>query len=442
MMLATALLLTSLAGAAPPGSLQPECGDVKTCRQLALEASERGDVDAFHDLAWRALQKSRPNDPDLMYLLARAQSLSGRPHDALVMLRRLAEAGVKTDAETNDDFRRVRALPAWEPFASELAAHPGDIRLASDAKAGTPAVRLKKPEEVTGSTGASATGERGSMAEGISADGSVPFVTPPFVPAGLAYDSVSRRFIVGDREASKLMVVDEVSRRVSDMVAARSGGFLGLTALEIDHRRGDLWVASAAADSTRTTLHKLQLVSGRVLHAVEMPAGSGRFVDVAITAGGAVFVLDAEGGGVFKARAATRGFERAIAVGKPGVTSLAAADERTLYVSHETGIVRVDLTARAVSAVRGGARGRLAGLRHIRWHQGSLIGVQPGEDGALGVVRIRLNPSGTAATSVKPIEGAEGIVDPTALTVVDGVLFYLARLEGSPDLSIRRLALR
>jgi len=433
MMLATALLLTSLVSAVSPNSLQAECADVKTCRQLALEASERGDVEAFHDLAWRALQKARPNDPDLMYLLARAQSLSGRPHDALVMLRRMAEAGVKTDAETNDDFRRVRALPGWEPFASGIAAGAGDVRVASNAKVGTKA---------TGSTGAPLTGERETVGENASADGVVSFVTPPFVPAGLAYDSVSRRFIVGDREASKLMVIDEMSRRVSDMVAARSGGFLGLTALEIDHRRGDLWVASAAADSTRTTLHKLQLVSGRVLHAVEMPADNGRFVDVAITAGGAVFVLDAGGGGVLKARSATRGFERAIAVGKPGVTSLAAADERTLYVSHEGGIVRVDLTARAVSVVRGGARGRLAGLRHIRWHRGSLVGVQAAQDGALRVVRIRLNRAGTAATSVDPLEGADGIVDPTALTVVDGVLFYLTRLDARPGLSIRRLPLR
>ncbi|MCA1560068.1 MAG: hypothetical protein LC753_13005 [Acidobacteria bacterium] len=430
MMIATCLLLTSFATAAPPGSLQAECGDVKACRQLALEAAERGDADAFHDLAWRALQKSRPNDPDLMYLIARAQSLSGRPHDALVMLRRLAEAGVKTDAATNDDFRRVRALPAWEPFVSETAVGTGDIRVASGAKSETSAVSKGAPLTARGT------------AESTGPDGDISFVTAPFVPAGLAYDSVSRRFIVSDREASKLMVIDEVSRRVSDMVAAKSGGFLGLTALEIDHRRGDLWVASAAADSTRTTLHKLQLVSGRVLHTVEIPASSGRLVDVAVTAGGAVFVLDAAGGGVFKVKSSTRGFERAIAVGKPGVTSLAVADERTLYVAHETGIVRVDLTARRVSGVRGGAPGRLAGLRHIRWHRGALVGVQATEDGNLRVIRIRLNRAGTAVTSVEPIEGAAGIVDPTALTVVDGVLFYLTRVNAGPDLSIRRLRLR
>ena len=55
-------------------------------------------------------------------MLARAQSLSGRPLDALVMLQRLA-AGLATDAATSDDFRRVRALPGWEDFPRGVDGH-------------------------------------------------------------------------------------------------------------------------------------------------------------------------------------------------------------------------------------------------------------------------------------------------------------------------------
>src|SRR4029450_11534298 len=76
------------------------------------------DYETFHDLAWRAVQKGKPNDPALMYLLARAQSLSGRPGDALVMLQRLRELGIRTDAATNDDFRFVRALKGWAEVAA------------------------------------------------------------------------------------------------------------------------------------------------------------------------------------------------------------------------------------------------------------------------------------------------------------------------------------
>ena len=65
-----------------------------------------------------------------MYMLARAQSLSGRPHDALVMLLRLAERGIDTDAADNDDFASVRRLPQWPDLPARLrgAAAPGTRR--------------------------------------------------------------------------------------------------------------------------------------------------------------------------------------------------------------------------------------------------------------------------------------------------------------------------
>src|SRR5438093_8461533 len=96
------------------------CSEWRDCRQLALAAAERGEYETFHDLAWRAVQIGPPNDPALMYLLARAQARSGRPHDALVMLQRLADMGVPSDAETNDDFKRTRQLPDWVEVAARI----------------------------------------------------------------------------------------------------------------------------------------------------------------------------------------------------------------------------------------------------------------------------------------------------------------------------------
>src|SRR6266542_4671182 len=96
-----------------------DCREWHECRQMALDAAAAGEYERFHDLAWRAIQVGPRHDPTLMYLLARAQSLSGRPGDALVMLQRLAQMGVQTDAATNEDFRRVRALPAWSELEND-----------------------------------------------------------------------------------------------------------------------------------------------------------------------------------------------------------------------------------------------------------------------------------------------------------------------------------
>ena len=71
---------------------------------MALAARDRGELEAFHDLAWRAVQSGPRNDAALMFLLARAQSSSGRASDALVMLQRLAARDFDiSDADTSDD---------------------------------------------------------------------------------------------------------------------------------------------------------------------------------------------------------------------------------------------------------------------------------------------------------------------------------------------------
>ncbi len=88
-----AMLALSTAAWAGPSEFSQDCKGWQECRQLALDAAAREDYNAFHDLAWRALQAGPKNDPALMTLLARAQSLSGRPGDALVMLQRLAAMG-------------------------------------------------------------------------------------------------------------------------------------------------------------------------------------------------------------------------------------------------------------------------------------------------------------------------------------------------------------
>src|SRR5262249_26905855 len=93
---------------------------------------------------------------------------------------------------------------------------------------------------------------------------------------GLAYDGGSGRFIVADRGGRKIVIIDERSQHLVDLVRSGSAGFFEITGLEIDPRRGDLWVASrdpaaepggSPATALTAALHKLQLVSGRPLEA-------------------------------------------------------------------------------------------------------------------------------------------------------------------------------
>ena len=79
MTLIVLILMLSIVATPELPSAAQDCRDWRDCRQLALDAAARQDFSAFHDLAWRTLQAGPKRDPALMTMLARAQSLSGRP---------------------------------------------------------------------------------------------------------------------------------------------------------------------------------------------------------------------------------------------------------------------------------------------------------------------------------------------------------------------------
>jgi hypothetical protein len=247
---------------------------------------------------------------------------------------------------------------------------------------------------------------------------------------------VSRRFVLGDRQSHRLLVVDEVSRNVVNYVSAATAGFYDqLTAFAIDARRGDLWVASARGDGgdSDSIVHKLQLVSGRALQEVRAPgkAGGVRFVAVTATPDGTVYALDAAADRLFRARAGARTFEEVMRLDGHVGAALTAADDRTLYVASEKGLLRVDPVSRTSVAVTGPEQ--LTGFDSLAWRSGSLLGVERVGASYL-VVRIKLDPAGTRA-QLRQVLAAS----PTATVgTLAGDSFYYLSDAGT----IRRLPLR
>jgi hypothetical protein len=267
-------------------------------------------------------------------------------------------------------------------------------------------------------------------------------------PTGLSYDRVSGRFVVADRQARKLVIIDERSRHVVDLVSAESAGFHEITALEIDPRRGELWVASAAAPGAdsqpMTILHKVQLVSGRPLAALPLPDpfGAARFDDVAVSEGGTVFVLDGLGGRIFRLAADQRSFVVTAALGLDHPTSLAPSDDRSVYVAHAEGIVRLDVSTGAVTPLSGPKDLQLTGFERVRWDRDSLIGIQRLPDGARRVVSIRLARTGGRALSMDVIAPDVSMPDPMAATLSEHVFYFVTdepRGSGrAPEIIVRR----
>lgn len=438
------VVIAGLFGSHAQAPTSAECRDASECRQQALDARSRDEFELFHDLAWRALQKSQKSDPELMTLVARAQSLSGRPHDALVMLNRLADLKVVTDAATSDDFRRVRELPGWADFearttGSGTGAAPKPTAASPPVAASAPAKSTVKPEAEKPANADPAPDEPavGEPGEALR------FSTAPFTPAGLAYDAVSNRFIVGDRESRKLSVVGERTHNVTNLATASTAGFGEIASLAIDAREGDLWVVSSADGAA--SLHKLQLISGRGFFTVQSPKGaSARFADLSVTPQSTVMALDDVGRRLFRIRAGSRELEVGWVIEARAPVSVAAPSDTVIYIAHGEGIVRIDLASGHERAVRAADGIDLAGFACIRPYRGGLVGVQRMSQGVFRIVRITLDANGTRASAVALLDKDVAMTSPGAASITGDTLYYLSAPDGAGSTStiVKRIRLR
>ena len=478
-MITTLTLLTLLS--TPPPACRPasqaaavastqtdDCQTWEDCRDQAIAAADREEFERFHDLAWRAVQKGPRNDAALLTLLARAQSLSGRPHDALVMLRRLATMGVVTDAADSDDFRRVRALPGWTDLQGRIADTAATRTAAAETREpARPMVETAKPASEPGTSVAKAPpkpapskaaapveperpkkNEEEEAAVGEVED-ALRFTTLPFEPAGLVYDAVSNRFIIGDRRERKLSVIGERSQRIANLAGEVSAGFGQVEAIAIDAREGDLWVASTPDGDRPPKLHKLQLISGRLLRTATLPEAvdGARLTDIAVTGQGVVFALDSSGRRLFRLNPGDKELEAVVSIDTPDVVSIAPSAEDVVYVAGREGIARIDAGGGEARSVEPSGDISLAGLQCIRWHRGAILGIQQSANGLFRIIRIRLAASGRRATRVDLLESDVSLASPSAIAVADDALFYLGRgagytASGGMDITIRRVKLR
>lgn len=430
---------------------QSTCAEWQACRDLAERARAAGDYESFHDLAWRAVQTRGRRDPELFFLLARAQSLSGRPHDAMVTLQRLAqEMHVAKDVSQDEDFRRVRALPGWPRMQALIAAEASGQE--PEARTQGPAARKSETSATAEpvenpATAGDAPPEREPRTRGAggTSEEVARFSAGSFDAGGLAYDAVSRRFVIGNLPARKLTIVEEGTNRAATL-SGDAAQLLNVRALEIDRAQGDLWVVSEgsrdASDDPISELHKLQLVSGRVLavYTAEPSSTPNRFVDVAVGRSMGVLVLDAAGPRLLRPARKRQALVQVMTLPPGEVTSLAPADDgRTVYVAYADHIARIDVRTQQIHRVAGKGLDA-AGFTRVRWHKGSLIGAQA-RDGGQRIVQLRLAVNGRSVISARMLDASEAPATTlAALDVLDDDFFYL--VAGAPQASIRRIRLK
>jgi hypothetical protein len=400
-----------------------ECTTAPECREMTLAAIAAKDFERAHDLAWRVFQTSPRGNTDAMALLARAQSLSGRADDAVVMLQRLAAAGGRVeDVETSDDFRRVREHPRWPQLSASPRALGAQDANAPSAPAAPSAPKAPVAVEATKAPEAPKAPEEPAAPEAPKAPEAPGLALPSAlaVPSAFAYDAVSARFILADAASDLLRVVSEHSGNATTLVSAGWSGHSRVSAVAINRRNGDMWVV--AQGERESVVHRFQLVSGRRLQTFSPSddAGAVRFAAAAL-AGDALYLLDAAGRRIFvlAANKTLRGLAALPEDIEPlGLTHTGTA----LLISHAAGLLRMDLGSLDVQPVSAPSAADASGLQSLAWHQGSVLAIQQRTDGAR-VVRVRFSRRGTAVTAVDVLHPAAALV----ATLTGNDYYFLSR---------------
>jgi sugar lactone lactonase YvrE len=398
-----ALACASLAPRAQPSqqSGAVSCSPWLACMNESVRAAQAGEFARFHDLAWRAVQTGPPRHAPLLYLLARAQALSGRPGDAIVLLERLARMGVPTNASTEAHFASTRRHARWPDVEARLAA------AREPRSAGDIAFRLGEPD---------------------------------LVPESLAYDAVNRRFLVGSLYRRKIVQVDEATGRMADFMTADAGRFYGVAGVKIDAARQTLWVCSAAlpemegftdAQRGRSRLHRIDLRSGELVATLDPPGDAHLLNDLAISPQGDVYVTDSEAGVVHRVRPGGTALEPFVTIGEGHYPNgIAIRDEGTaLYVASFAGITHVDVATRAATLVQPAGDIALSGIDGLYLHRGALLAVQS-LPGISRVVRLALDGSGRSVTGWEALESNLPEFDwPTTGVIVGEAFYYIANAQ-------------
>lgn len=204
-----------------------------------------------------------------------------------------------------------------------------------------------------------------------------------------------------------------------------------LLSLAVDSARGRLWLAIGAAEPFAGTpafrgVVALDLRTLRPVARSAMPdeANAG---DMAVAADGSVIVSDG-GGGLYRCAPGCSVLELVLTKEQaPSPQGIAPAPDGRLYVAdYERGLLLVDASAKRATLLGNPGKAELRGVDGLVWWRNRLIGVQNGTR-TKRILEIGLDPPGTAAISVTPIEqGHPDWGEPTLAAIRADSLLYVA----------------
>lgn len=339
-----------------------------------------------------------PKNPEILYALARAEALAGRPERSLTALGEVVALGFGAAAAQEPDFVSLRPLAKFQALLPSIA-------------------RNAKP--VSGSATA--------------------FTIPEtdLIPEGIAWDPATGILFVGSLHKNKIVAVHP-DGRIRDFVRSGQDGITSVLGMRVDPARRALWAASAEPDAPggnparRSALFRFDLATGGLLARHPSPPGGPHlFNDLVVTRGGDVYMTDSEAGAVYRLRSGRKELEAFAPPGRfvyPNGIAL-SPDERFLYVASVAGVTVWNLAAGGSFELASPADVTLVGIDGLCFHDGMLVAVQNGVEPAR-VAAFPLSPGLDRVTGGRVLERGHPLFEiPTTGVVANGTFFYLANAQ-------------
>jgi sugar lactone lactonase YvrE len=341
---------------------------------------------------------SAPDHGGLMFELAVAEAGSGRNADAIRWLEKAVSLGYEFDLAGDARFSRLKKFEPFRELAARLATRP--------------------PQR--GSTLAFRIAER------------------DLIPEGIAWDPVGRRFYLGSLFKKKIVRVGP-DGAASDFVASGQDGLWTVLGLRVDPPRRLLWAASAAdgregAAAGSSGLFAFDLDTGklRARHILDGRPDKHLFNDIAVSAGGEVFVTDSEAGAVYRLAPGGQALEAYLPAGSfvyPNGIALDASDAKLYVADFSRGISIVHIATKTARPLPHPRAVTLHSVDGLYAYGASLVAIQNGP-GMERVVRFSLDASGERVTGLRVIESRNPeLAVPTTGTIAGSDFFYIANSQ-------------
>jgi sugar lactone lactonase YvrE len=407
-------LLTAVAGAtfpeaAPAQAQHPNSQEEPAGFMEALGGAQRALAGSDHHEVRRLLRAALRFVPDhalALFYLARTEAVLGDDAAALAVLERLALQGAARDISADSAFFSLHADERFIAATEQLAANAAPL-------------------------------VRGDTVHVLdSAD---------FIPEGIAHDPASSRFFAGS--LNRMGIVEwqpgRASRAFVDTAAEPDLLVIGLR-VDADRRR--LWAATLQVDSAAPafsrgiggraalTVYDLRTGARVALHRAPDDGRPHMFNDLAVTAGGDVYVTDSEEGALYRLRSGGSAVERVygddVNFTYPNGVAL-STDGGRLFVAHIEGISRFELDEPRTAMVRMPAPPGVptTGIDGLYTCGPGLLGVQ-NRMGFQQVTYFTLDASGRRITGSRALERRHPAHDAATTGAVVGDEFhYIANAQ-------------